>query len=303
MLPSRGCCHGVFLLCHAARLKKRSSLADWTCAARDRATFMSRALDLEEIAIRLLDLKLVAVEGDVILADSLEGLSERADVSTLRAIAHILLKAAPPTWLWSAVHEGEIATEYVPASDLQNLAWLGTGLDELLLDVYASLVKPNNERFLKAMGDAAELVVMAALRKMGNHPLHVALLSDSYGYDIECLGSNTDRIEVKAASEKSMDRFHITRNEYEKSTRYGHEWRLVQVVFSRDAFLAARIDASHVKLVRELNHGALQELVPKDTTGFKWTSTAQIFPPESAWYPADLSLDPAFSITGFSFDE
>jgi hypothetical protein len=75
------------------------------------------------------------------------------------------------------------------------------------------------------------------------------------------------------------------------------------ILFSRDAFLAARIDASHVKLVRELNHGALQELVPKDTTGFKWTSTAHIFPPESAWYPADLSLDPAFSTTGFSFDE
>jgi hypothetical protein len=260
---------------------------------------MAQALDLDEIAQALLNLKLATIENGVVLANSLEALSQKADVSTLRTIARLLLKAAPPSWIWFAVHEGKVFTEYVPSADLQTLAWIGEDLDLVLADTHEACVKHDSEEFRKAMGDAAEFMVVAALRYAGLHPSHVSRLSDAYGYDIECIGPSTDRIEVKSASEASMGSLHITRNEFEKCIRYGLEWRLLQVVFTPAAFAAEQVNASHVKLVRELRHGVLSKLIPKDTPEFKWTDSAQISPPEGAWQQTDLALDPFFSTAGF----
>ena len=299
MFPSRGCCHGVLLLGHAARLKERHSITEWVQAARERSTFMSRALQLDDIARGMLDLGLASVQDRVSLAGSLDGLSECADAPTLRAIARLLLKKAPPSWIWFAVRDGQVTREYVPASDLENLAWIEPELDQMLLDAFDAIVTHEDDGFLKAMGDAAELMVLAALQRAGANPLHVSRLSDSYGYDIECPGAKTDRIEVKAAGQTSLTQFHISRNEFEKSLRYGPEWRLLQVVFSGKAFVSNHLDASHVEIVRVLRHGVLQELVPKDTQSFKWTQSAQISPPEDAWGSAELALDPNFSTPGF----
>lgn len=299
MFPSRGCCHGVFLLGYTARLKERRSITEWEQAARERSTFMSRALQLDDIAKGMLNLGLASIQDRVTLAGSLEGLSECADTPTLRGIARLLLKTAPPSWIWFAVRDGQVAREYVPASDLESLAWIEPELDQMLLDAFDEIVTREDDGFLKAMGDAAELMVLAALQRAGANPLHVSRLSDSYGYDIECQGAKADRIEVKAAGPASLGHCHISRNEFEKSARYGPEWRLVQVVFSGKAFVANHLDASHVEIVRELRHGVLQALVPKDTQSFKWTQSAQISPPEDAWESAGLVLDPDFSTPGF----
>lgn len=299
MFPSRGCCHGVFLLSHAARLKKRHAVTDWVQAARERSTFMSKALQLDDIAQGMLDIGLAFVRDQVTLDGSLEGLSVCADTPTLKAIARLLFKAAPPSWIWFAVRDGKVAWEYVPSRDLADLAWIEPELELMLLDAYDGMVAREDDGFRKAMGEAAELVVLAALRHAGANPTQVSRLSDTYGYDIECPGIKTDRIEVKAASRASMAQFHISRNEFEKSARYGREWRLVQVVFSGKAFVSNRLDASHVETVRVLRHGVLQDLVPEDTPYFKWSESAQMSPPDDAWDPVWFALDPDLSIPGF----
>lgn len=299
MFPSRGCCHGVFLLGHAARQKNRHSVDEWVQAARERSTYMSRALQLDEIANGLLKLGLATTQGCVRLGDALSGLTEQADRPTLLAIARLLFQASPPSWLRFVVRNGQVAREYAPTEDIENLAWIEPELDQLLLDAHGAVVV-QDEGFLKAMGDAAELFVLAALQRAGASPLHVARLSDLYGYDIECPGQTVDRIEVKAASQTSQSRIHISRNEFEKSLRYGREWRLVQVVFSSKAFVSDRLDSSHIDSVRELRHGVLQELVPADTEAFKWTTSAQISIAPEAWGTACLALDPSFATAGFT---
>ena len=143
------------------------------------------------------------------------------------------------------------------------------------------------------------LFVLAALARAGASPLHVSKLSDSYGYDIECSGVTVNRIEVKAASQTSQSKFHISRNEFEKSLHYGRQWRLLQVVFTNTAFVSDRLDSSHIASVRELRYGVLQELVPVDTQAFKWTESAQITTGSEVWGAPDIELDPDFHIAGF----
>lgn len=298
MFPSRGCCHGVFLLGHAAKQKRRHSVDEWVRAARERSTYMSMALQLNEIANGLLRLDLATIQGEVRLGDALSGLCERADRPTFLAIARLLLQASPPSWLRFVVRDGRVTREYVPTGDFENLDWIEPELDQFLLDAYGA-ASAQDESFLRAMGDVAELFVLAALEHAGASPLHVSRLSDSYGYDIECPGNTVDRIEVKAASEASQSRFHISRNEFEKSSRYGSEWRLLQVVFSSKAFVSDRLDSSHIENLRELRPGVLQELVPTDTDAFKWTVSAEIFTTPEVWGAPSLVLDPSFSTAGF----
>lgn len=299
MLPSRGCCHGVFLLGHAARHRVRHSVDEWIQAARNRSTFMSRALQLDDIAKGLLKLDLASARGQVVLGDALDGLSERADRPTFLAIARVLFRASPPSWLRFVIRDGQVAREYVPTEDLERLSWMEPELDEVLLDAHGTLSAHEDEGFLKAMGDVAELFIMAALEHAGACPLHVSRLSDSYGYDIECASGSVDRIEVKAASQSSQLNFHISRNEFEKSSQYGREWRLVQVVFSNKAFVSERLDVSHIDIVRELRHGVLQELVPTDTEAFRWMKSARISTSLDFWRTADVTLDPGYSTDGF----
>ena len=299
MFPSRGCCHGVFLLGHAAKLRKRRSIQEWVQAASERSTFMSRALRLDEIAEWLVKLGLASAHGQIVLANALSSLSDNADRPTLLGIARALLQASPPNWLRFAVRDGRFAREYVPSKDLENLAWMEPDLEQIVLDAHATIANVDEADFLKAMGDAAELLIMAALERAGANPLHVSELSDRYGYDIECRDGTTDRIEVKAASHRSQLQFHISRNEFDKSTLYGREWRLLQVVFSGDAFVSDRLDSSNVDAIRELRPGLLQSLVPTDTETFKWTESAWVSTTLAAWKPAGITLDPEYSVEGF----
>jgi hypothetical protein len=259
---------------------------------------MSRALHLDETAKGLLKHGLAKMSGHICLAEGLISFSVQADKPTLIAIARLLLQASPPNWLRFVVRDGQVAREYMPTEDLENLAWIEPELDQMLLDAYGTL-SVNDDEFLKAMGDAAELFILAALVRKGANPLHVSKLSDSYGYDIECSGTVVNRIEVKAASHASRSKFHISRNEFEKSSHYGPQWRLLQVIFTNAAFLSDHLDSSHVASVRELRYGVLQELVPADTQSFKWAESAQITTTSEVWGSTDIELDPDFRTTGF----
>ncbi len=297
MFPSRGCCHGVFLLAHAARQRDRPSIEAWVDAARNRATFMSKALDLHRIASGLLKLGLADIKQTVVLRHGLDELSTRADTPTLVAIARLLLQLSPPNWLRFVVRDGQVVREYAPTEEIEALSWIGSDLDELLLDVYS--VGVPDSALLSAMGEAAELLIVAALSHAGSTPMQVSKLSASYGYDIECLSRPPDRIEVKAASQLSQNRFHISRNEFDKSSQYAKEWRLVQVVFTGAAFVTDRITQSHVAVVRQLKETVLSAVVPRDTAYFRWSESAEITTTIDDWIESPITLDPAFSVPGF----
>jgi hypothetical protein len=299
MLPSRGLCHTVFLLNHTLHLRPRVNVDDWVTASRSKATFMAQSADLRRTAEALIGIGLVSVGPTLTPKKRLSALSERADRPTLVAIARLLLSHAPPAWLAIALDHAGVRREYIPSRDLEGLSWLGDELDRLLLDAYEFVTAEERVAFRKKFGNAAELLVLAAKTLQGAQPIHVAAFSDVYGYDIECRLPTTERIEVKAASENTRHRFHLSRNEYDKSRFFGAEWRLVQVVFSTRAFIAERITAYDIAEVLELDSAALSALVPPDTESFRWAESAEISAPIEAWRRADLVMDPDFTLDSF----
>lgn len=299
MLPKHGFAYGVFLLARAARIKRRRSVAEWVDAARAPDSYLSTVTDLRSPAETLIQLGLAQSDaGGITLTSSLLELSDMADRATLRGVVRLLLATRPPQWLRFAVTSAGVAREYIPSLDLAALEWLEPDLDDVLLDVHADVGTVDRTPLRKAIGDAAELLVFAALDRAGAQPVHVARLSDSYGYDIETR-KPVSRIEVKAAGATTRGSFHISRNEFDKSQRYGVEWHLVQVVFSSAALVADTVDSSHVEGVFELSSDALAATVPADSPGFMWTESAYVTPPQTSWCTAKLTLDPDFTTPGF----
>ena len=260
---------------------------------------MAGALNFDAIAAYLIELGLAARRHDRIVVDSsLCELSRCADRATLVAIAAILLSKSPPAWLPIAVGDKRIHREYIPSDDLEDLGWIDPELDDFLLDVGAAIQRPADDAFAKRLGDAAELFLLAAFQLAGARPIHVARVSDAYGYDIECRGAAADRVEVKAAGGNTRGSFHISRNEFDKSVAYGREWRLIQLTFTNRAFIDDELDISHVESVRELQFGTLLDLIPADTQSFRWTESALITVPDARWRSLDLALDPTFVTRG-----
>jgi hypothetical protein len=300
VLPKHGVVIGVFLLAHAARLTPRHDRATWVKAASQRSTILAQATDLENPADALLGLSLAQVKGQVVLAPALQSLSYTASRSTLVEIARLLLTTVPPIWLWLAISNGAVLREYIPSADLDALTWLEPELDELLVGVHSELKRSRDERRIKEIGNAAEAMLLAAFSHAGLSPIHVAAYFDGYGYDIEVPGTTTNRIEVKAASDRTRGRFPITRNEYDKSKLYRSEWRLLQVIFTADAFHTDRIDASHVREIIQLSAEALWKVIPADHPGFFWTESAEVVPDPEAWTTTTIELDPNFSVAGLT---
>jgi hypothetical protein len=263
---------------------------------------MAGALNLDQIARDLVQLRLAFLSPERVLVDpALAELSSQADSVTLLAIARVLISKEPPFWLTLAVQDRRVLREYIPQDALEELSWIEPNLDEFLISLHLSSADAVRENaFNKWLGDAAELFVFAALNKARAAPIHVAKISDAYGYDIECTGSCTGKIEVKAASRNTQSSFYISRNEFDKSQIYGAEWRLIQVVFTNRAFVDRQLGASHIHAARQLDAATLAALVPKDTSCFKWTESALITAPAASWAPADLILDEDFLIEGFS---
>ena len=289
MLPSQGRCIAVFLLSRVAHLRVRQTVDEWIDATRSNSSFMAASVNLQQPAEALISYGLVRVGNGIQLEPALVPFTSSADRPTLFGIARLLLLASPPLWLNLAVGN-EVNREYIPSWDLQELSWLDPDLDALLLEVRLVLGDSRQDNLRKELGYAAELLIMAALQAKGLDPLHVARISDAFGYDIECHSPSVDRIEVKAASENTRGTFHLTRNEFDKSLKYPSQWRLVQVVFLNKAFIERKLDASNVLGVFQLQAGALRRVLPQDTEGFRWMDSAEVRPPAHEWFEAPIEL-------------
>lgn len=298
-MQSKGQCHGVFLLCRAVKFKVRKDINEWVESARKSSTLMARAIDLERVAVGLFRLGLASQAEYVVLDKSLLALTDVADQKTLIAIAARLMVQNPPFWLKIAVKQGLVSREYIPKSALENLIWMGVELDQFLIDVRYAVSDAINDEFIKVFGDVAEELILAGLEKSGFTPAHVSKISDEFGYDIEYMNKTITRLEVKAATENTSGRFHLSRNEFNKSIRHGEEWKLVQLIFHTSAHNAEKITIKHVKEIVELRFGSLADVIPSDTANFQWNGTAIIVPEASNWQTSDVSLDPDFQTPGF----
>jgi hypothetical protein len=299
MIPSSGCIYCVSQLTSVADLSQRRSLTDWVSAAREHGGYLAAANDLGARAEFMLEKGLVTIGEAVYVSPRLRAINalprERAEYE----LARLILLFDPPQWLDVAVDSRRVERAYIPEYDLDYLSWIEPHLDELLCDVFRQL-QPKKSTIEEELGWAAERVVMGALQHAGLQPVHVALISDAYGYDIEVRRETVDRIEVKAAGPRTAGSFHLSRNEYEKCLRHGSEWRLIQVVFSNAAFVASRLDLSHIKEVYEVSAADIRSIIPPDSPGFKWEDSALLTPARESWQIWDSRPRPDFSIEGLA---
>ncbi len=286
-------------LTSVANLRERRSVADWVGAAREHGGYLAAANDLDGRAEFLIDKGLVTFAGAIQVAPRLSAINALPRSRAEYELARLILLHDPPPWLGVAVDGHRVERAYIPEYDLEYLSWLEPHLDELLCDVFREL-QPTKDKTETELGLAAELFVMGALRHANFRPVHVALISDAYGYDIEVGRESVDRIEVKGASPKTAGTFHLSRNEYEKSLLYKDEWRLVQVIFSTAAFVSQRLDVTHIEEIHELSATSLSAIIPLDTPAFKWEESAIITPAADSWQPWALRPSPDFSIEGFT---
>lgn len=299
MLPSHGRCIAIFLLSRVAALKRRSNVEEWVSAARSSSSILAASLDLRGPAELLLSTNLARYSGSIEICTDLAKLCDVADRATLSGIARLLLLKLPPTWLRVAAGTFSIDYDYVPADDLRELNWLAEDLTHILLDVYQNTEAFRDDQIRTWLGNTAELMVMAALRLAGRNPVHVSRISDTFGYDIECQCPR-ERIEVKAASEHTKTGFHISRNEFEKAKLYGQQWKLLQLIFRSDAFVTPFVGALQVAELLELSSADLIQLIPPDTPSFRWSDSAHVTVPSTAWRPSQIILDLEFSSPGLS---
>lgn len=251
---------------------------------------MAGAVDLDGCAQGILRLGLANISDTLRLDQVLSVLSDRADRRTLTAIAALLLRLDPPPWIFMAVRGGVVFREYIPSDDLRDLEWLEPHLDHLLIEAAVVLDRHHLQPLREALGRAGELVVLAAAAEAGFLARHVADVSDAYGYDIELYTPSRQRLEIKSTTSAREGVFHLSRNEFDKCRKYGHEWRLVQVTFDSLIFTDDSISASHVLAIRELAGSELLDLVPPDSTTFRWTDSAVVRPRGDAWVPSELQV-------------
>lgn len=304
LLPRHGVVFAVLHLARVAGLAPRRGVDQWVSAALRHGSYMTAATDLWSPARALVRTGLASLgeDGDIRVARSLAAVaaSKGGGQHVMRHAAVALLASQPPAWLWAAVNTEGVERAYIPQPDLDALSWLEGTLDDVLVEARRLVGDPDGADLAKEVGDAAEEVVVAALRAEGKEPVHVARISDGYGYDVDVSEGPVRFLEVKSAGPKTLTRFHLSRHEFDTSVRRGDAWCLVQVVFETSAFVADRITAADVNCIRELPASALRGLVPADSSVFRWENSALITPPPDAWRSSTLEPDPSFVRPGFA---
>lgn len=295
-LPSRGRCHAVFLLAYSARVRRCADVNTWLKAAVDKPTHMAASLDLIGTAHLLLDAGLARADKEIIISRDLAQLDKVADLTTLKGIARLILMRRPPDWLRSAVNDGRIIEEFIPAADLVVMSWMGADLEAIIVTVHHHLYGSIDDSLLKRLGDAGELAVISALRGQGLRPRHVALVSDRFGYDIE-LDSGGQRcgLEVKTVTASTAARVLISRNEFEVARRMGGRWKIVQVIFSSRVIARGVAAATDVEGIRELSSASLIAMAPVEKGDFRWLEGAEFRPEPCFWRSSDLMVANDFS--------
>lgn len=257
---------------------------------------MAASLDLAGTAHLLQVCGLAKVNDGVVIGRELTQLNRVADLTTLKAIARLLLTRRPPIWLRTAVIKDRLATEFIPAGDLGALLWLGSDLEPILVAVHRCLYGADDSKLLKRLGDAGELMVMSALRSIGHQARHVALVSDRFGYDIELdepgmvLG-----VEVKTVVPSASGRILLSRNEFDVAQRMGNRWKVVQVTLSSQVIARGIATTDDVLQLRELASDALRLMLPPDVETFKWTERAEFRPLPEMWQATDFTVPAGFT--------
>lgn len=297
-IPSHGRCHAAFLLAFSASRKNFRELRDWIDASSSRASFLASAGDIAGTADMLLRAGLATAGEQISLDSQLAKLSHRADRASLVAIARLFLLHFPPSWIPAVVVAGNVETSLIPSEDYVQLNWLGEDLIPLVYEVNRALTRQSDQTLRQEIGRAGELVVMSSLRRAGYEPVHVALLSDSYGYDIDyAYAGSTTRLEVKSAVERTSSRLIISRNEFDKALLYGRSWRVIQVIFTTQVILNKRVRALDVLKIRELQGDRLHRLAPTASPNFNWIEAAEFTPHSTDWVCSDLEVNPDFDLS------
>lgn len=292
--PTKGQCHAVFLLVHVAFLGQWCGRDRWVAAARQRTAIAAQSYDLEAVSEALIDWGLAKLDPFASVTRPLSTLGEVADYPTLRAIAGVLLRKRPPVWLRVAVVDSVLRRELIPSSDLNALLWLGDDLEAVLISVFKDVCEAADDELATALGRAGELVVLNALENAGRRPRHVSLVSDAFGYDIECAErQQIEGFEVKTSVARTASRFHLSRNEFDVSKRMNDRWKIIQVVFSSQVVASGKVKSDDVEIIRELPASAIHQIAPAETQ-FKWTESAIFMPTEDLWVPSGLTVSEQF---------
>jgi hypothetical protein len=136
MLPTRGTCHGVFLLAHSARSAPRHSFDEWVSFAKGAPTVMAAAIDLDAVGHGMCERGLARLDGGrVVWHERLAALDGVATDEVLMSVASLLLEIGGPPWLRASMAAGRFCPELVPSDDLSALGWLGDNLEPLLAGV------------------------------------------------------------------------------------------------------------------------------------------------------------------------
>lgn len=295
-LPSRGRCHAAFLLAYSARVRRCYDVRAWLKATADKPTHMAASLDLVGTANLLLDAGLARADEEVVISRDLARLDKIADLTTLKAIAGLILLRRPPDWLRFAVSDGRLVGEFIPAADLDAMSWMGADLEAIVVTAHHRLYGMVDDALLKRLGDAGELAVISALRSQGLLPRHVALISDRFGYDIELdLNSQRYGLEVKTVVPSTAARVLISRNEFEVAQRMGDRWKIVQVIFSSKVIARRVATVDDVENIRELSSASLISMAPIEDGGFRWVEGAEFRPEASLWRASNLSVATDFA--------
>jgi hypothetical protein len=284
MLPTRGTCHGVLLLAHAARSGIRRSFDEWISFAKDAPTFMAAALDLNAIGRAMCKFGMANLDaGSVELCRPLLLLDDTVTDEALTVIAFLLLRVNNPPWLNAAVANGKFLPEFVPSSDFKAIDWLGDNLN--LFAASAVHSSEDDDAFRSWLGMVGESLIVAIERSAGSSVRHVSLISDRFGYDVESVSGRSCRLEVKTSVVGSAHRLFLTRHEVDSAVRFGCEWLLVQVILAPEALIADHVTRHHVHKVRMLNSPHLVNAMPTDSRHCRWVDTVELRTECLKWTP------------------
>lgn len=284
MLPTRGTCHGIFLLTHSARTGRRRSLGEWVSYAKSMPTLMAAAIDLDQIAHALCRLGLATLEADtVVLNRRLAAVDGAASEEVLLTIAAIVLSANAPPWVHASMSDDRLCPEYIPAGELASLSWLGDDLEPLIAGVKRQTEVES--AFKLWLGAAGESLVVAMERSSGALVRHVSSIGDYFGYDVESLREQKYRFEVKTSVLGGDHRFFITRNEVSVAKRYPAEWFIVQVVFKSEVMTLPLIGLDHIHTIKLLDSVSLTAILPSDSAQSRWIETAEVKTAGLPWLP------------------
>ncbi|MEI6566948.1 MAG: DUF3883 domain-containing protein [Verrucomicrobiota bacterium] len=192
---------------------------------------------------------------------------------SVELLAAKFMEMSPPTWLGIATRNGDLNLSMIPPDEAQTLANL-FGDPERRDAFLLALHRKFDDAFRRAMGETAELLVLASCKELlsllgaptlAEKVLHASLISDQLGYDIRTptVPGGTLRLEVKHdASPGEYRRFFLSRNEW-MVAKHDPAWRLV---------VCRRNNSGEPEIEGWCDGKLLAPHIPSDTAQAAWQS-------------------------------